>query len=104
MRVEIAFHPPEIVETPAPEELPKKTADVPPPPPALQNKIEDVVVRGERVEPGRTATLSRTEVRQIPGVFGDPFRAIEIMPGVTHASVPPETIASASPDRTNDVA
>ncbi|HSO35182.1 MAG TPA: energy transducer TonB [Labilithrix sp.] len=44
---------------------------------------EQVTVRGERVEPGRSATLSRTEVRQIPGTFGDPFRAIEIMPGVT---------------------
>ena len=26
---------------------------------------------------------SRAEVRQIPGTFGDPFRAIEMMPGVT---------------------
>src|SRR4029079_7052967 len=44
---------------------------------------EQVESHGERVEPGRSATLSRTEVRQIPGTFGDPFRAIEIMPGVT---------------------
>ncbi len=44
---------------------------------------EHVTIHGERVEPGRSATLSRTEVRQIPGTFGDPFRAIEIMPGVT---------------------
>jgi hypothetical protein len=28
-------------------------------------------------------SMARAEVRQIPGVFGDPFRAIEIMPGVT---------------------
>ncbi|HKQ69094.1 MAG TPA: TonB-dependent receptor plug domain-containing protein, partial [Polyangiaceae bacterium] len=42
----------------------------------------EITVRGER-EPARTATLSRAEVRQIPGTFGDPFRAIEIMPGVT---------------------
>src|SRR6185369_7142929 len=34
-------------------------------------------------DPSRTASLSRAEVRQIPGTFGDPFRAIEIMPGVT---------------------
>jgi TonB-dependent Receptor Plug Domain len=44
---------------------------------------EEVTVHGQRVEPGRSATLSRSEVRQIPGTFGDPFRAIEIMPGVT---------------------
>ncbi|HVJ90451.1 MAG TPA: energy transducer TonB [Labilithrix sp.] len=42
----------------------------------------EVRVRGAR-EPGRTVSLSRTEVRQIPGTFGDPFRAVEIMPGVT---------------------
>jgi hypothetical protein len=41
------------------------------------------VIRGERPEPSRSATLSRAEVRQIPGTFGDPFRAIEVMPGVT---------------------
>jgi TonB family protein len=81
IRVEIAFHPPEIVED-APVTPPKPGAEPPPPSPKKQ-PIEDVVVRGERVEPGRTATLSRTEVRQIPGAFGDPFRAIEIMPGVT---------------------
>ena len=40
-------------------------------------------MRGARGEASRTVSLSRTEVRQIPGTFGDPFRAIEIMPGVT---------------------
>jgi TonB-dependent Receptor Plug Domain len=44
---------------------------------------EEVRVRGNRGEPARTATLTRAEVRQIPGTFGDPFRAVEIMPGVT---------------------
>jgi hypothetical protein len=43
----------------------------------------EVLVTGLRAEPSRTATLSRAEVREIPGTFGDPFRAIEIMPGVT---------------------
>ncbi len=50
-----------------------------PPPPA----VEEVHVQGAHVEPSRSASLTRAEVRQIPGVFGDPFRAIEIMPGVT---------------------
>jgi TonB family protein len=44
---------------------------------------EDITIRGEHGEPGRTASLTRAEVREIPGTFGDPFRAIEIMPGVT---------------------
>jgi hypothetical protein len=43
----------------------------------------EIQVRGVKMDPSRTATLSRAEVRQIPGTFGDPFRAIEIMPGVT---------------------
>jgi TonB family protein len=42
----------------------------------------EVTVRGERAAPSVT-TYSRAEVRQIPGAFGDPFRAIETLPGVT---------------------
>jgi TonB dependent receptor/TonB-dependent Receptor Plug Domain/Gram-negative bacterial TonB protein C-terminal len=41
----------------------------------------DVVVTGERLLGGQRIT--RSEVRQLPGAFGDPFRAIESMPGVT---------------------
>jgi hypothetical protein len=43
----------------------------------------EVDVVGEHVEPSRSASLTRAEVREIPGTFGDPFRAIETMPGVT---------------------
>ncbi|MFO0667581.1 MAG: TonB family protein [Polyangiaceae bacterium] len=43
---------------------------------------EDVLVRGARIEPG-ASSLGRAEVRQLPGAFGDPFRAIESLPGVT---------------------
>ena len=42
----------------------------------------EVVVRGQRPAPS-VKSFSREEVRQIPGTFGDPFRAIEAMPGVT---------------------
>jgi len=42
----------------------------------------DVTVRGERREP-TAASYTRSEVRRIPGAFGDPFRAIETLPGVT---------------------
>jgi hypothetical protein len=45
--------------------------------------VQEVLVRGAHEEPSRTASLARAEVRQIPGVFGDPFRAIEVLPGVT---------------------
>lgn len=54
---------PEIADDPVPEAL-------------------DVTVEGVRFPPSVTS-LTRSEVRQLPGAFGDPFRAIEILPGVT---------------------
>jgi TonB family protein len=42
---------------------------------------EEVEVRGKRREIGET-TLSAPDVREMPGAFGDPFRAIEALPGV----------------------
>ena len=42
----------------------------------------DVSVKGLVAPPGAT-TMSRAEVRLLPGAFGDPFRAIEALPGVT---------------------
>jgi hypothetical protein len=63
--------------SPAPESPPPSS---PPPPPY---EPQEVLVVGERPEPSRAATLTRNEVREIPGTFGDPFRAIEGMPGVT---------------------
>jgi len=41
----------------------------------------DVTIRGARQELGQT-TLSAADVREMPGAFGDPFRAIEALPGV----------------------
>jgi hypothetical protein len=42
----------------------------------------EIVIHADRLAPAVTS-LSRAEVRQIPGTFGDPFRAIEALPGVT---------------------
>jgi hypothetical protein len=42
----------------------------------------EITVVGQRSPPG-VSTLTRAEVRQLPGAFGDPFRAIEALPGVT---------------------
>jgi len=42
----------------------------------------DVTVEGVK-HPPSVQSLTRSEVRQLPGAFGDPFRAIEILPGVT---------------------
>jgi TonB family protein len=48
---------------------------------AAPNAIE-VVVTGRKPAPG-VRSLSSAEVRRMPGAFGDPFRAIEALPGVT---------------------
>ena len=40
------------------------------------------MIHANKLAPSATS-LSRAEVRQIPGTFGDPFRAIEVLPGVT---------------------
>ncbi|XYH96892.1 TonB-dependent receptor domain-containing protein [Sorangium sp. So ce1128] len=64
---------------PAPAPAPSSTA--PGPPPRAPRSLE-VTVHGEQPAPG-VSTLSRGEVRLVPGAFGDPFRAIEMLPGVT---------------------
>ncbi|MEJ7735531.1 MAG: TonB family protein, partial [Polyangiaceae bacterium] len=46
-----------------------------------QQAIE-VEVQGIKSPPS-VSSLRRAEVRELPGAFGDPFRAIEILPGVT---------------------
>jgi TonB family protein len=90
IKIAITFRAPAVNETP-PDPTPEQKQSgpqagphtpAPIPRPALAERPDEVRVRGAR-EPSRTVTLSRTEVRQIPGAFGDPFRAVEIMPGVT---------------------
>jgi hypothetical protein len=50
--------------------------------PAAPAPIEEVTVRGKRHEIGQM-TISAEDVREMPGAFGDPFRAIDALPGVT---------------------
>jgi TonB family protein len=52
-----------------------------PPAPAGSPPIEEVQVRGVRPEPPHLA-MTGGEVRELPGSFGDAFRAIEALPGV----------------------
>jgi hypothetical protein len=65
---------------PAPSASGATAARPGPPRPA---PIDEVVVRGAHEETAVTASLSRAEVRQLPGAFGDPFRALDALPGVT---------------------
>ncbi|AUX23885.1 tonB family protein [Sorangium cellulosum] len=76
---------------PSPEGVAPPPEAVPPPPaeaPAAPAGIE-VTVEGSRAPPG-SVSLSRRDIREMPGALGDPFRAIEVQPGVT-------TIASGMP-------
>ena len=83
IRIEIPFReavvlpPPrvEILEVVPPKPVPPKVL------PAVKGPIEDVHVRGKRTEIGGTI-ISKEEVRDLPGAFGDAFRAIDMMPGV----------------------
>ncbi len=49
---------------------------------AAVDEPTEVRVRGEKVAPG-VSSFSRGEVRNLPGAFGDAFRAVETLPGVT---------------------
>ena len=84
----------ELVFTP-----PAKGPDTPPPPD--EPRVEEVVVRGDRREPPRRP-LGRTEIRMLPGAFGDPMRSIEILPGVspTVSGLPYFYIRGAPPNAT----
>ena len=81
----VEFHQQEIPETPSgPGPSPTQPATSTTfegGPQAALGTPEEVNVHGARQEIGQT-TLSATDVREMPGAFGDPFRAIEALPGV----------------------
>jgi len=83
VKVKIRFETRFVGEHPlAPEETapaPAATASTPSSPPP---KEYSVTVRGERATPGGVS-VSRAEARLLPGTFGDPFRAVESLAGVT---------------------
>ena len=81
IRFALRFVEPERVPLPQPEAVPES---VPPPqnPPRPAAPPIEVTVAGQRAEP-LAQSLTRAEVRQLPGAFGDAFRAIEALPGVT---------------------
>lgn len=86
IKMELAFREPEPdreAESPAEDPTPTSPAKASSPSVPPDEGVEEVNVLGDRPEPSRTASLSRAEVREIPGTFGDPFRAVEAMPGVT---------------------
>jgi hypothetical protein len=89
IRYEVAFieekivtQPEELAEEPPPETPSSPDDPYAPPPKPKPPAAIDITVEGVKHAPSVTS-LTRSEVRQLPGAFGDPFRAIEILPGVT---------------------
>lgn len=62
-------------ESPA-DPPPDPVAETPPPEPV------EVTVEGDRAPPG-SVSFKRRDIRDMPGVLGDPYRAVEVQPGVT---------------------
>jgi hypothetical protein len=79
IRFEVAFRTPEPQAPPASAESNPAAAPGAAPVPAAPLAV---LVRGQLLAPA-VSSFSRAEVRQLPGAFGDPFRAIEALPGVT---------------------
>lgn len=67
--------------TPANELAPK--APLPPTPTPGPPPPDEVKVRGRRGTKSGQTTFSAADVRQVPGAFGDAFRVMETLPGVT---------------------
>jgi TonB family protein len=80
IRFQLRFVEPERAPVPQPEAAPESVSS--PPTPALLPAPIEVTVAGQRPAP-LAQSLTRAEVRQLPGAFGDAFRAIEALPGVT---------------------
>jgi TonB family protein len=83
IRIRVDFTPPPAQE-PAPVSpgaAAPATAPSSPTAPPGETQVQEVTVHGVRPEPGRQE-MSGGEVRQMPGSFGDAFRAIEALPGV----------------------
>lgn len=62
----------------APAPLPVESVALAPEPP----KPIEVTVEGDKAPPG-SVSFRRRDIREMPGVLGDPYRAIELQPGVT---------------------
>lgn len=62
----------------APAPLPVEAVPLTPEPP----KPIEVTVEGDKAPPG-SVSFRRRDIREMPGVLGDPYRAIELQPGVT---------------------
>ncbi len=74
-------------DPPADASVPVTTGVAPvvaaPPPAPVPAPVEVVQVRGRKGAKAGQTTFGGAEVRQVPGAFGDAFRVMEALPGVT---------------------
>jgi TonB family protein len=82
IRLVVTFSPPPPEAPPPPEPAPAFSPTLPPPPPPAAPL--EVTIGGSRrgTSTPTEHRLGRADVRLLPGAFGDPFRAIEMLPGV----------------------
>ncbi|HEX9296381.1 MAG TPA: TonB family protein [Polyangiaceae bacterium] len=98
----IAFHAPAppTAETHPTEPTPR-TSEPDPSAPFPERPVEpiEVTVVGERREELGSTHIPRNETRLIPGAFADPFRVVEVMPGVAPilSGIPYFTVRGAPP-------
>jgi len=80
---------------------PPPSLGVPVAPPAAQEPPVEITVSGVRREVGELQ-LSAEEVREMPGAFGDAFRAVEALPGLTPlvSGIPYFYVRGAPPNNT----
>lgn len=84
-----AADPPPAPAAPEPATPPPETAPIPEPPPPSEAPPpagpleEEVTVHGRRGTKAGQTSFRADEVRQVPGAFGDAFRVMEALPGVT---------------------
>src|SRR5262249_8585899 len=81
IRFWVRFTPPEKEPEPEPEQKPEEKPQTKPKAKPRPDEPYEILVLGERT-PIRHR-LGKAEVREMPGAFGDPYRAIEALPGVT---------------------
>ncbi|MEO7111425.1 MAG: energy transducer TonB, partial [Polyangiaceae bacterium] len=77
VRMRILFRPPETRPAPARPAIESRSHSS-----DKNSQIDEVTVQGHHEEAGEIS-VSAGEVRQMPGAFGDAFRAVDSFPGVT---------------------
>ncbi|MBX3190873.1 MAG: TonB-dependent receptor [Labilithrix sp.] len=76
---------PEAAEAPAGPQAEAPAVEAPPaePPAPKTGPVEEVQVRGRKGTKAGQTSFTAQEVREVPGAFGDAFRVMEALPGVT---------------------